>query len=140
MFGLHHGHTSEGVAIAKEAVATQMKSSPVNALKGLDVYYPGFSTRKPEGIERRIPERARIMKKTSFLSISFLIFSCCIFRTLARADWINLSGAQNAPNIAEIHINDDHVKVELEISVNDLMTFDRLIPMPLIRPAVCPLM
>ena len=63
------------------------------------------------------------MKKTSFL-----IFSCCIFRTLARADWINLSGAQNAPNIAEIYINDDHVRVELEIFVNDLMTFDRLIP------------
>ena len=46
----------------------------------------------------------------------------------ANADWINLSGAQNAPNIAEIHINDDHVKIELEIFVNDLVTFDRLIP------------
>ena len=46
----------------------------------------------------------------------------------ANADWINLSGAQNAPNIAEIHINDDHVKIELEIFVNDMVTFDRLIP------------
>ena len=46
----------------------------------------------------------------------------------ANADWINLSGAQNAPNIAEIHINDDHVKIELEIFVNDLVAFDRLIP------------
>ena len=46
----------------------------------------------------------------------------------ARADWINLSGAQHAPNIAEIHINVDHVKVELEIFVNDLETFDRLLP------------
>jgi len=46
----------------------------------------------------------------------------------ANADWINLSGAQNAPNIAEIQINDDHVKVELEIFVKDLITFDRLIP------------
>ncbi len=36
--------------------------------------------------------------------------------------------AQNAPNIAEIHINDDHVKIELEIFVKDLVTFDRLIP------------
>ncbi|NIU11300.1 MAG: hypothetical protein GWN81_21200, partial [Phycisphaerae bacterium] len=44
------------------------------------------------------------------------------------ADWINLSGAQNAPNIAEIHINEDHVKIELEIFVNDIKTFDRLIP------------
>ena len=48
--------------------------------------------------------------------------------TPANADWINLSGAQNAPNIAEIHINDDHVKIEIEIFVNDLITFDRLIP------------
>jgi hypothetical protein len=41
---------------------------------------------------------------------------------------INLSGAQNAPNIAEILINDDHVKIELEIFANDLVDFDRLIP------------
>jgi hypothetical protein len=46
----------------------------------------------------------------------------------ANADWINLSGAQNAPNIAEININEDHIKIELEIFVNDLVTFDRLIP------------
>ena len=48
--------------------------------------------------------------------------------TSSQADWINLSGAQNAPNIAVIHINDDHIKVELEIYVNDLVTFERLIP------------
>jgi hypothetical protein len=46
----------------------------------------------------------------------------------ARADWINLSGAQNAPNIAVLHINDDHIKVELEIFVNNLVMFERLIP------------
>ena len=56
--------------------------------------------------------------------VSFLF----IVRAPANADWINLSGAQNAPNIAEIYINDDHVKVELEIFVNDLVAFDRLIP------------
>jgi len=46
----------------------------------------------------------------------------------ANADWINLSGAENAPNIAEIHIQDDHVKIEIEIFVDDMLTFDRLIP------------
>ena len=46
----------------------------------------------------------------------------------ASADWINFSGAENAPNIAEVYINDDHVRVELEIFVNDMVTFDRLIP------------
>jgi hypothetical protein len=46
----------------------------------------------------------------------------------ASADWINLSGAQNARNIAESHINHNHVRIELEIFVNDLVAFDRLIP------------
>ena len=44
------------------------------------------------------------------------------------ADWINLSGAENAPTIAEIYINDDHIKVILEIYVHDLKTFIDLIP------------
>jgi hypothetical protein len=61
--------------------------------------------------------------------ISLFLFALNLMTaTSAQADWINLSGAQNAPNIAEIHINDDHVKVELEIFVNDLVTFDRLLP------------
>jgi hypothetical protein len=68
------------------------------------------------------------MKKTSFFIITFLIFLCCIVRTPANADWINLSGAENAPNIAEIHISDDHVKIALEIFVDDMVTFDRLLP------------
>jgi hypothetical protein len=68
------------------------------------------------------------MKKTSFHIIALLTAFCGVVCPPANADWINLSGAQNAPNIAEIYINDDHVKVELEIFVNDLVTFDRLIP------------
>ncbi|NQT69053.1 MAG: hypothetical protein HQ552_05685 [Desulfobacteraceae bacterium] len=68
------------------------------------------------------------MQKTFFFIITFLIFLGCIVRTSAIADWINLSGAENAPNIAEIHISDDHVKIELEIFVDDIVTLDRLIP------------
>jgi hypothetical protein len=68
------------------------------------------------------------MKKTSFLIISFLIFFCCIVPTPAKADWINLSGAESAPNIAEIYINEDHIEIKLEIFVNDMVTFERLIP------------
>ena len=59
------------------------------------------------------------MKKTFFSIIVFIIFFC-IVRTSANADWINLSGAENAPNIAEIYIHDDHVKIELEIFVDDM--------------------
>ena len=65
--------------------------------------------------------------KTFFLIISALLY-CGIVRNPAYADWISLSGAENAPNIAEIHINDDHVKVDLEIFVNDMVSFDQLIP------------
>jgi len=67
-------------------------------------------------------------KKSFFYVFAALIALGWMFSPPATADWINLSGAQNAPNIAEIHINDDHVKVELEIYVNDLVAFDRLIP------------
>jgi hypothetical protein len=51
-----------------------------------------------------------------------------LFASQVRADWINLTGAQNAPNIAEIYVNDDHVKLILEISVGDIGRFKYLLP------------
>ena len=63
-------------------------------------------------------------KKISLLVFAFTLMS----PSLARADWINFSGAENAPNIAEIYISEDHVKINLEIFVKDMVTFDRLIP------------
>ncbi|UCH49569.1 MAG: hypothetical protein JSU95_07280 [Betaproteobacteria bacterium] len=59
----------------------------------------------------------------------FCFLSClglCV--PMARADWINLTGAETAPNIAEIYILDDHVKVVLEVYVGDLETFEELVP------------
>jgi hypothetical protein len=53
----------------------------------------------------------------------------------ASADWINLTGAQSAPNIAEIHVNDDHVRLELEIFVGDLEKFIDLLPDDWIKQA-----
>ena len=46
----------------------------------------------------------------------------------ALADWINLTGAETAPNIAEIYIQDDHVKLVLEVYIGDLKVFDDLVP------------
>lgn len=46
----------------------------------------------------------------------------------ARADWINLSGAENARNIAEITVLEDRVRIALEIFVGDLEQFQDLIP------------
>ncbi len=52
----------------------------------------------------------------------------CLWAASARADWINLSGAETAPNIAEITVFDDRVEVALEVYVRDLKTFEALIP------------
>jgi hypothetical protein len=58
-----------------------------------------------------------------------LFFSCALLCVpMASADWINLTGAETAPNIAEIYIEDDHVKVALEVYVGDLETFEELVP------------
>lgn len=46
----------------------------------------------------------------------------------ARADWINLTGAETAPNIAEITVLDDRVRVVLEISFANIATFEDLVP------------
>jgi hypothetical protein len=46
----------------------------------------------------------------------------------ARADWINLSGAETAPNIAEITVLDDRVEVALEVYIGDLERFEALVP------------
>ena len=45
-----------------------------------------------------------------------------------RADWINLTGAETSPNIAEITVLDDRVHVALEIYVGDLESFSALVP------------
>jgi len=55
-------------------------------------------------------------------------------RTLA--DWINLSGAQSAPNIAEVNINDDHMRLVLEVYVKDLDTFSDLLPEDWLRKVI----
>ena len=44
------------------------------------------------------------------------------------ADWINLTGAETAPNIAEIYVLDDRVKLVLEVYIGDLEAFEELIP------------
>ncbi len=46
----------------------------------------------------------------------------------SQSDWINLTGAETSPNIAEIYVMDDHVKVKLEVYVGDLQNFEQLIP------------
>ena len=44
-----------------------------------------------------------------------LLLLLLVLASPAKADWINLTGAETAPNIAEIYVMDDHVKVVLEV-------------------------
>ena len=52
-----------------------------------------------------------------------------------QADWMNLTGAETAPNIAEITIEDDRVRLVLEVYIGDLETFHDLIPDDLLSDA-----
>lgn len=61
------------------------------------------------------------------------ILGCALLAALfavapAHSDWINLTGAETAPNIAEITVFGDRVEVALEVYVGDLKVFKDLIP------------
>ena len=62
--------------------------------------------------------------------VHFIALACGILLAVApaRADWVNLTGAEVAPNIAEITVLDDRVEVALEVYVGDLASFEELIP------------
>jgi hypothetical protein len=75
-------------------------------------------------ILRPVKKPGRIRNWTSFLIFWFLLVS----PPFALSDYISMSGAENAPNIAEIHINNDHVKIVFEIYIKDLATFYHLLP------------
>ncbi len=57
-----------------------------------------------------------------------IILALAITTLPARADWVNLTGAEVAPNIAEIYVEDAGVRVALEIYVGDLEQFSDVIP------------
>jgi hypothetical protein len=61
-----------------------------------------------------------------------LLFSS--FRN-ATADWVNFSGAQSAANIAEIYVEEDHVRLVLEIYINDLAQFIDILPDDFLKQA-----
>ena len=63
-----------------------------------------------------------------------MVLTACVLHD-ARADWMNLTGAETAPNIAEITIEEDRVRVVLEAYVGDFDVFEALIPDDLVRNA-----
>ena len=75
------------------------------------------------------------MKKATTTRIFLFLFTVSVFSPVT-ADWINLTGAETSPNIAEIYVLDDHVKLVLEVYVGDLDSFKPLIPDDWLRDEV----
>ena len=72
---------------------------------------------------------ARLLCTLSGVMPAALLLSAAIlFPLKTHADWINLTGAETSPNIAEIYVLDDRVKLVLEIYVGDLDKFEELVP------------
>ena len=69
----------------------------------------------------------RVMKHTTF-HIWFINIVVFLVASTALGDWLNLTGAQSAFNIAEIYIEDNQVRLVLEIYVNDIDKFVDLLP------------
>ena len=61
-------------------------------------------------------------------ALPFLLLLLMVAPKFATADWINLTGAETSPNIAEIYVLDDHIKLVLEIYIGELKTFEDLVP------------
>ncbi len=63
----------------------------------------------------------------------FFLGLVILFASPVKADWVNRTGAESAPNIAEIYIFEDHVRVKLEVYIEDLRTFEELVPDAMLR-------
>ena len=75
------------------------------------------------------------MNQVSKQLCAFLLLLAVLAAPAARADWINLTGSETAPNIAEIYVLDDRVRVKLEVYIGDLDKFEDLVPDDWLRDA-----
>lgn len=81
----------------------------------------------PRGrIERRSGENGYVRRAITILAS--LLFWALAQTSSLRADWMNLTGAETAPNIAEITVLDDRVRIALEVYIGDLKAFRALVP------------
>ena len=68
------------------------------------------------------------MPKVVQILVVALLLATTIILPSAHADWMPLTGAESAANIAEITVLDDRVRVVLEVYVGDIGTFEALVP------------
>jgi len=103
-------------------------------------FYTTVTARSPKGDEA-IPESlysaapSRVARTFLRMMTRIRIFHLIVLALLAalvsrpvQADWINLTGAETAPNIAEIYVLDDRVHVKLEVYIGNLDKFADLVP------------
>ncbi len=83
---------------------------------------------------RSLPYRFILMARAVPILVATLLFLTTTVVPAARADWINLTGAETAPNIAEITVLDDRVRVVLEIYIGHLATFEAMLPDDWLKP------
>ncbi len=75
----------------------------------------------------RLLSLSNTIKRLPILSLLAFLLTLP-YPDFARADWLNLTGAENSRNILEIFVEKDHVKIKLEVFVQDLTLFEELIP------------
>ena len=60
--------------------------------------------------------------------LALLLAAVILTASPLRADWINLSGAETSPNIMEVYVEENRVRLVLEVYVGDLEVFEDLVP------------
>lgn len=68
------------------------------------------------------------MPRAAQIVVAALLLATTTITPHALADWMPLTGAETAPNIAEITVLDDRVRVALEVYVGDIGSFEALVP------------
>ena len=62
------------------------------------------------------------------LCVALVVLLTAFLTQQAQADWLNLTGAETAPNIAEIEVSEDGVTITLEIFLKDAKHFVDIMP------------
>jgi hypothetical protein len=65
---------------------------------------------------------------TSFFRYALVVLTMLLCATYASADALVRSQAMFADTIAEYYVEDDHVRLELEIGANDVGSFRNILP------------
>ncbi|MEE8512250.1 MAG: hypothetical protein V3S36_06380 [Acidiferrobacterales bacterium] len=60
--------------------------------------------------------------------IALLLILVLLATSPSHADWINLSGAETSRNIIEVYVEENRVRLVLEVYVGDLEVFEDLVP------------